>query len=1731
MVAGSPKPKYRAPARILMVAAVLLLGSLMPAIGPAAAQSGSTTLMTGPFFDDAGSQTFPHCPTTPTNPALKAQNDDGIWQVRQVTVISSTDVNQVTFDYVVGTGTGVGANQRIEWGTSTAGSKAAGWPSISVSNGAASGNLNRLTFSGGTLSHLSLAGQVFTIAFRVIGSPAADVYTQLGAGKVSVTAGSKDVVGTGTAFTQFFAVGNTFKVSGDAHQYKVASIQDATHLKLTDKLVGSSITPTTALNYTKIDPATTTTPATFPVKVDNDASICIVIDMTPPHVISAYTRDTNFNGLLDEMVLTFDEEMDPTTLNPASFAVNASSSGEPIPYSVLPSNGKSLVKGLGSDDGHFSDPACTTASPPANACVNLEKTLKLSLAEGYKYDTGVLPEVTYPKAGESATFSDLAHNPLANITNSDLTEVDGAKPVLVSVFDFEGATSMIATFSEPVTGSGPKSGAQAGDVDNCIGGLGCVRTTDFFYYDRCAGKLSSDSQCNPATGLSHMSGTNCITAQSGLSPEIGVSMHTPGPTNGNTVTLPVIAVASDPGCDVAGKGQGVKGYVGKGDAQQALGDVIALNTMASEPVSSITCPGIDFLPCGALVRDATGLRGVPTAPCSIANVCNAGAGPGGGANGIKGATSSLPLVVDAVVNIDTFQVTLNFNGPVSDASGDDKPLTLQDLTVISADGPSNSQGPGGITQILHRAGASRAILTLDKKVRPTDVDDTPTKIGIKCNAIKGTRQAAFVPCGDPDGTGGSGVALIDNVLPAILKAETVDMDRDGQVDGLFLEFNEPVDDTTFCQLGNAPPPAECYPGSGGVGLQVGKYHHPADATGPETKYVFDTDASPGGVGAPISVDQGNGQPNDRFGIIKFVNPFKQPIGLGTADPADTAITTTAAGLFSDLSHPGPPTQPPYAQAKQMAQICPTGCLGSVKLLDGAPPVLLSALTVDTRLTVPGAPTVNDLEGDGYLDGYRMTFSEPVLDKSFCHNNLQTGPVYLCNSVEWAVEGHKVIGMRTRDPNVVDLTGLTNVDNEVTLLFAPGDHPDTGERPKLTYFGPSQPTYGFKDLQGVQMLPLQPIDGFEEDDAAPVITLVEGFLGRNNVTIRFSEPVDNGQKGALGRSSLLYFNIDHLPDGVSGLSSQDAVVHFAATDNLIAHLNCPVNAPKTVPDCGNIGLQVHDIQNDTISAELNSIWETSPSVPSPHVVSKKSVSVKNHHLGNAIDIFRPANVTQFQVVKQLTSANSVTLSWKAPGNDGNGFGSVRGYRIKVSTQKIAPGDFNVSSAPGSYGLGDSNPNATLNADGSANIVRLRGDQVYAILSPDAGGLAGPGEYQQATIIGLQAQTTYHFAVEAFDAATLPPCYTTDAGHTTFAAPVAACPSTNTKRVDFRHFSGMRPDDVSIAATQYDVSTATGIDLTPPVPTPVIASTTHPANRPDPKMTAIFSWTNATDGESTVNYHYALNTDPQYKVLVTDLVYTGAANLPSVSIPIPSRGTWYFHVAAFSGGGSTATAHYTIIVDRPTIDPADIRERNDLVLTNATRDGATNSVTWHLPDQALLPPGGQLEGVDIYAIEGCGSSTGCTVVNAHSITGTYDQLQSGTWTDDRATAGSVTGYRVEMVFANAQTQTPTGGSHSVQGFAAIQEQPGHDNSALWWLLAAVLLVLVAAGIAFLVIRSKRANAAAFEEIPSESTAAGMDPVTGLPAHDVRCPSCQTAFQAVGNLPLQITCPNCGVSGLLQ
>jgi hypothetical protein len=1496
---------------------------------------------------------------------------------------------------------------------------------------------------------------------------------------------------------------------------------------------------------------------------------CIRMDTTAPKLLTAVTRDTDFDGRLDAMELTFNEPLAKDSLVHSQFKVQTR--GAQRSYFVL-STSPELDHPLG---GCFNgvipensvDPnKILEYTPDYQSTQPCARRVVLRMAPGPTFDTGDRPDVTFPASGEG-TLTDLGGNRLATLGIGGANTTDGAKPVMVSALAKDGSNKVVVTFSEAITGSGT---ATAGGFPPVLMDTVGQKGSDFYWKDNCHPRVPSyvcpsDSDPNGADVGSgdcldnKGSGTNMPRQVAGLS-------HNPNGNNPNQVIINMGTGSSQyPDRYPKAWGAGVRnggpppaagtngctnGTLGAGDTHKTFGDVLGLTVDDTAATCVNTQKKIyDFSPCNIKVKDRAGLRAVayktPVGELVVTGV----------------------YITEAEVNIDSFRLTVKFNGPVSSAQGDTLGIQLSDIDVVSAD--DTGRGPSGIVSINHTAGSDQAILTLDHKTRPTDVDDTPARVRVSCAAGRGIKAfgfpGVFVPCHDPDADNKPDVGMVDRTPPSFTPhgnqpaVSTIDADRNGYIDGVKVLFSEPIDDSSFCMgpttTSSPLPPVTCM-GDGFVDAKCDRR---------ETHSILIVDNMPG----PYTFDT-DLLPNDDQGIIRFpeVPGRLQTTGFTPAITTNPCWSSDAEpnkyrtdsygntpfigkdrgiGLFADQFHPMP-SNPPYLVANYMKRVCgeqfgggtqqnipyclPGGDTGSgggitVKVADGAPPVLWSAKTIDTPIPGQFCTPMNPsgCEGNGKVDGYVLTFSEPVNDCSF-------------RASEWKVAGHNVTGMRTN----LHLAGYPAIcpppkyppqgqgNNLIVLTFDEAALPDTDAKPELTYTGQGAcGSCGLRDLNGNAMAAFGSLAIVEEDDAPPVITCVRGFVGRDEITVEFSEPVDNGDRGGLSREDFLYHN-NNMADfaGASGLSGTAPVVHKAR--DKVAYVT--LNAPLT----GN------DMRNDTVAMNVNAAVEVAPTV-----AVKKPVPTLPHRFCRGVDTVAPGPVQNLQVVAGLTSANSVTLSWTAPGSDdprvsGEPNGNVTGYRIKIAKEPVTAENFDTTTGAEVVALVETRHDLDAEACLSTNGTKRAGcvppcalEQVKltpALLSgrlilrmnPVSCALAHPDQVQRATFLGLEQDTTYHFAVVPFDNAT---------------------DRDGKARPNFGPMVG-------------NVSAQTRKDATPPGPVPTItAYTVDGAGRkvfvrpfqPTEDRTPLFEWKNATDPESAVTYAYALKRgdDDQnldYQVRCGTDQPTSLTSFTPQASETREDGVYTLHVAACSAGGQTNTAHYTVVIGAAKIEDQRILNANLRVQTRPIKLGSEYIINWTLPTQAELSqlvPGGRLVGVDIVMLD-CDYTRDppCERRILETVEGNYTQLQTGNLANERCRTCFSNGYhytngtakdpyfRVEMVFDQAQRQPEqSAGQATVRDFAKpVDATPRNEP---WpWLIGSILLALVLAAIVTVIVMSSRRKAALQ---PKAEPPAGIDAETGLPTHDVKCPTCQTPFQAVGTLPLHITCPNCGASGLLQ
>jgi hypothetical protein len=1408
----------------------------------------------------------------------------------------------------------------------------------------------------------------------------------------------------------------------------------------------------------------------FFIKIDAEPpAVSQNLETTPPRV-GVITRDMDHDGHIDMLEVAFGDNTNGRTdnLNPRLFDFRD--------FHVLPAKGRTLPAGLTEYriiNAYF--------LPPSAGGHHTDR-VNFILEEMPFYDTGDIVKFTYSPSGFNRV-RDLAGNPMRSFSGSNVMVVDGAKPIITGAWGVPGESYAHVFFSEPVRGTG---------VDEDGNPDGSIALGDLYFRDDLGNSQGGNTmQCIQPSGT-------CS-----VSPPVGGIYN-------EFKFAPLDLKRSDRLVMLAGLDPGNPGYrykIGALDAHPLTGDMIG-PTAGAPPA---TCPmvrapldrtavgprvqvakfgppvgAVDFIdsaPCQTAITDLNGLTmyydpASPTAPAT--------------------RRLTYPLVTSVEMDVSHDLLTVNFNGPVQLANdrGEFQALVLSNFdveTAYTAD-PNMAFGPQGFVQSVFSVGASdKLLLRTDAPARAIDVSSTPSKLIVKCNTVQAASAfksdptdpenkesyltRGLVPCDNPDRfgpydpLGAPHANFVDETPPRIANARTVDGDRNGFLDGIELTFTEPVNDQSFRESSAETYELSCLDPATGEGPE---YCPNIEPTLVVFQYDWTHESESRQCFGPYAWDTGE-IVNDNIGILTAVRVTKDPetgaVKQGRRDcmemfrgivRPDRMLPTHALpnlrileALVADQATP-PNELPNHCSPHDVTWLEPVvgpSCPDSVFVSDGAPPVVLRARTVDTpAVDKDGQPQRDarlNIFGDGFIDGMRLTFSEPIVDTSFRPLDWKIGGVD-AGEVE-----RKVSGGRTADPGDPLAGILRNNDNEFTVLFEKGTVPDTDARPQLVYtLDPARAGgSGITDAVGNRMVSFAKDSVIEEDDAGPQIVAVQGFPGTNLVEVTFSEPVDDGAKNVLVQADFQYSNRNQgANDGASGKSGTKQICHGDGTPSYPTPPYDDPNTPQTerceprplhkalVPL--NKELTPDDIKNDRIQALPGQVFEIAPSV-----AVKKSVPDYFHGLAESIDVTPPGAILDLRPVEALTRANSVVLAWTAPGNDGN-VGSVASYEVRLSQNVITPESFAEAIPP---------------------------EGITWEMTPAPAVPAG--QTQTARVIGLKPEQTYHFAVRAVDPA------------------------------------GNR------GPVSQDVTATTGRDTTPPTGTLTVSSKEVKPGASNTARTATFTWNVVQDPESTVVYHYAINRNRDYQVLATDKSTTAPTATETFE-----DGEWTFHVAAFSGGGAGPTAHYTFTVGAEALTPDRIQEANDLVKVNAVRVGGLNIINWTLPDLAEMPPG-VLEAVEIWR-----NDDGLPRLVA-TIPGSYEDLKAYNFTDVTEGANKDSRYRVNMVFASDQRQTDP-----LTGYQALTLLDPEAMPAWLFALIGIGLALVVAGLViFFVLRRKQREAAtgglAYSWESANPDALGIDEATGLPLHNVKCPTCTTPFQAVGKVPLGLTCPNCGTTGTLD
>jgi hypothetical protein len=198
--------------------------------------------------------------------------------------------------------------------------------------------------------------------------------------------------------------------------------------------------------------------------------------------------------------------------------------------------------------------------------------------------------------------------------------------------------------------------------------------------------------------------------------------------------------------------------------------------------------------------------------------------------------------------------------------------------------------------------------------------------------------------------------------------------------------------------------------------------------------------------------------------------------------------------------------------------------------------------------------------------------------------------------------------------------------------------------------------------------------------------------------------------------------------------------------------------------------------------------------------------------------------------------------------------------------------------------------------------------------------------------------------------------------------------------------------------------------------------------------------------------------------------------------------------------------------------------------APANGGINHVSWSLPAEGDLP--GSVEAVEIWRHDATGFHRVAIFPANYSLgeVGTYETLRTGSFNDTTEGATPDSQYRVDMVFAGGKTQPDP-----ITGYSKVADNRPSGVPTWVYLLAGVFVALIIAGAVIYYVlrvrRQKETKKVAYAWESASASGGGIDAATGLPVHQVRCPSCNNPFEAVGNLPLPVECPHCHTSGIME
>ncbi|MFO1481208.1 MAG: hypothetical protein U1F40_13485 [Turneriella sp.] len=539
---------------------------------------------------------------------------------------------------------------------------------------------------------------------------------------------------------------------------------------------------------------------------------------------------------------------------------------------------------------------------------------------------------------------------------------------------------------------------------------------------------------------------------------------------------------------------------------------------------------------------------------------------------VVGNDTTPPQVVSVTGEAGTNQLLVEFTEPVYTTSAGTGDIVLADFGYQD----NNATGAGSLASMFEANGADRVVV-----------------ITTNANLIAGDNgDRVTFPANSIYDAAGNALAATDKLIvltivpPTLVGAETMDTNRNGKIDHLKLTFNKNLNDATFpnyVNTGTLGGVTAAWLVAGFSNVRIDPTIA-ADVDNDNIIYIvwdegavadtalkpdLTTTAAPGlqatngatvnqivsgtvvetDAAAPVLVDA-----TEKAGEKDLVLSFSEPVytnnnatgalvlgdfsftnsnptgataisSITEADGSDKSITIQMDALFVNGDHLtdriAVVSSEIFDTVGLAAVNCQTGthCAGTyitTRITSGDAPVLQSAETMD-------------IDGNGKIDHYKLTFDVPVNDVSFPghagNNALGTA------TTQWLIAGRSNVRIDTRDaaPPTGPGDNVTN-DNVIYLAFDESVNAcsgndisgcDSGAKPDIT----TTATPGLSDFDPTNFPQLASGGVVETDKAPATLITLKGHGNATSLVAYFSEAVftSTGGTGNLTAADFTYQN--------------------------------------------------------------------------------------------------------------------------------------------------------------------------------------------------------------------------------------------------------------------------------------------------------------------------------------------------------------------------------------------------------------------------------------------------------------------------------------------------------------------------------------------------------------------------------------------------------------------------------